>query len=368
VPSRRLRVLVLTPDFLPTPGGIQLLMHRLVTHFERCEATVITVAAEDAESFDEDQVVRIIRTPRNERLGGATTIGLLNAAAVANGVRLRPDAVLSGHIAVAPAARVLKQAMRIPYLQYLYGREIVMRPRMADLGIHHAAAIVVISRYTQQLAAEHGANRCRVHLIPPGIDVPAVNGTARIRERGTIVCVSRLDERYKGQDVLIRAMPLVRARADHARLLLVGDGPRRGAYERLVESVGAAEYVSFLGRLTDDGRDHVLSHADLFAMPSRLSTVGAEGFGIVFIEAGANGLPVVAGAVAGTLDAVVDGETGILVDPNDHVAVADALSELLADPSRARALGRAGAARAQQFAWPLVARRVEDVLLQIARQ
>src|SRR5579862_1157001 len=368
VPSRRLRVLVLTPDFPPSPGGIQLVMHRLVTHFEHFEATVITVAAEDAEAFDEDQSVRIIRSPRTERLGNATRVGLLNMAAVANGARLRPDVVLSGHIAVAPAARVLKEAMRIPYLQYLHGREIVMRPRMAELGIRDAAAIVAVSRYTEQLAAEHGAERQRLHLIPPGVDVPALNGKARVRGRGTIVCVSRLDERYKGHDVLIRAMPLVRARIEQASLLLVGDGPRRGAYEQLAKSLRAAEYISFLGRLTDDERDRVLSEADVFALPSRLSRTGGEGFGIVFSEAAASGLPVIAGGVAGTLDAVVDGETGVLVDPTDHVAVADALSDLLADPSRARALGRAGAARAQQFAWPLVARRVEDVLLQIARQ
>jgi phosphatidylinositol alpha-1,6-mannosyltransferase len=93
---------------------------------------------------------------------------------------------------------------------------------------------------------------------------------------------------------------------------------------------------------------------------------GGEGFGIVFLEAAAHGLPVVAGAVAGAQDAVVDGETGILVDPTDESAVAAAISELLGDTVRAESLGRRGADRAKDFAWPVVSRRVEDLLLDLA--
>jgi phosphatidylinositol alpha-1,6-mannosyltransferase len=99
-------------------------------------------------------------------------------------------------------------------------------------------------------------------------------------------------------------------------------------------------------------------------MPSRLPGGGfaGEGFGIVFLEAGLHQLPVVAGDVGGARDAVIHGETGLLVDPTDHVAVAGALTELLTDPERAARLGRAGAARARDHAWPLVATRVREVL------
>ena len=103
-------------------------------------------------------------------------------------------------------------------------------------------------------------------------------------------------------------------------------------------------------------------------MPSRLpaSGRGGEGFGIAYLEASARGLPVVAGNVGGAPDAVADGETGILVDPTDHLALADAVSELLIDRGRAEALGRAGEARARSLAWPHVVRQVEDVLLELA--
>ena len=103
-------------------------------------------------------------------------------------------------------------------------------------------------------------------------------------------------------------------------------------------------------------------------MPSRLPAGGfaGEGFGIVYLEADAHGCPVVAGAVGGALDAVADGESGLLVDPTDHVAVAAALTELLSEPRRRRQLGQAGARRAEAFAWPLIAAQVEDLVLELA--
>jgi phosphatidylinositol alpha-1,6-mannosyltransferase len=101
-------------------------------------------------------------------------------------------------------------------------------------------------------------------------------------------------------------------------------------------------------------------------MPSRLSSLGGgEGFGIVYLEAACHLLPVVAGNVGGAVDAVVDGVTGVLVDPTDHIAVANAIAELLLDERRAQNLGRAGAARAREFAWPQIAKQVEDLLHEV---
>jgi phosphatidyl-myo-inositol dimannoside synthase len=364
-----LRALVLTPDFPPEFGGIQLLMHRLVTHFEQVEPTIVTLASGGSPGFDRTQPYRIVRAPSPPRLRRAARIALLNVVAVAEGLRLRPGVVLCGHISASPAARVLQGGLGIPYVQYLHGREVVTRPRLTTGGMRAAAAVVAVSRYTERLAAAYGADERKVHRIPPGVDLPATDGSgpkANGSER-TIVSIARLDQRYKGLDVLLRAMPLVRAKEPGARLLVVGDGPRRGAYEHLADAVGSADYASFLGLLPDPERDAVLAGADVFAMPSRLpSDGGGEGFGIVYLEAAALGVPSVAGAVAGALDAVVDGQTGILVDPRDHVAVAEALSGLLSDRPRAEALGRAAAERAQEYAWPVVSRRVEDLLLRVA--
>jgi phosphatidylinositol alpha-1,6-mannosyltransferase len=118
----------------------------------------------------------------------------------------------------------------------------------------------------------------------------------------------------------------------------------------------------------NEERDSWLDQAHVFCMPSRLPAggVGGEGFGIVYLEANAHALPVVAGNVAGALDAVVHGQTGLLVDPRDHLAVADAVSDLLLDPRRAEVLGREGERRARDFAWPRIAERVKSLLAQLA--
>jgi phosphatidylinositol alpha-1,6-mannosyltransferase len=137
--------------------------------------------------------------------------------------------------------------------------------------------------------------------------------------------------------------------------------------ERLAEIHGVAESARFLGQVANEERDTWLERAHVFAMPSRVpgGGLGGEGFGIVYMEASWRGLPVVAGNVGGAVDAVVDGETGLLVDANDPVAVSDAVTRLLVDTELGRRLGERGSERAREFAWPLITRRVEDVLLDL---
>jgi phosphatidylinositol alpha-1,6-mannosyltransferase len=356
-------VLVLTPDFPPDKGGIQVLVHRIVSSWTRLDPRVITLRSQDAEGFDEGLAFPVHRVGY-VRAGHRARLAALNAVAAAVGVGRRPDAVLSGHIVMSPAAWLITRTLRIPFVQYLHGQELAVRPKLASFAVRHAAASVAVSRHTEKLAADCGAPAARVRRIHPGVDLASSNSTSP--KRSDIVVVARLDERYKGHDVLIRALPLVRSRVPDARLVIVGDGVLRGAYENLARSFGVADSVVFMGAVDEARRDVLLQEASVFAMPSRRLSAGAgEGFGIVFLEAGTRHLPVVAGAVAGTLDAVVDGETGLLVDPEDHLAVADAVTRLLLDPGLARRLGDNGARRAEGFAWPSVGAAVEDVLLEL---
>jgi hypothetical protein len=209
---------------------------------------------------------------------------------------------------------------------------------------------VVVSRHTE-LLRDAGATTSELHRIPPGTDATVSGDTAK-GERPTIVTVSRLNQRYKGHDVMIRALAEIRERVPDVQWIVIGDGELRSEYERLAAAEGLQQHVRFLGAVSDSERDAWLGSGHVFAMPSRLPpNAGGEGFGIVFLGAAAHGLPVVAGAVAGARDAVVDGETGILVDPTDESAVAAAISELLGDTARAESLGRRGADRARDFAW-----------------
>jgi phosphatidylinositol alpha-1,6-mannosyltransferase len=164
--------------------------------------------------------------------------------------------------------------------------------------------------------------------------------------------------------VLIGALALVRMQVPHVEWVVIGDGPLRAELEELARSRGVADSIRFLGSISDEERDRWLRRADLLAMPSRLPAGGSagDGFGITYLEAAAYGKPVVAGNVGSALDAVADGESGLLVDPTDPRAVADAITKLLLDRELAQRLGAAGAERAQSFAWPRIAERVEALL------
>ena len=145
--------------------------------------------------------------------------------------------------------------------------------------------------------------------------------------------------------------------------------PKSARSDRVsIATAGVGDAVSLLGRVDDAERDGWLDRSSVFCMPSRVPPggLGGEGFGIVYLEAGAHELPVVAGNVAGALDAV-DGETGILVDPADHRAVAAALIRVLSDPKLASRLGKAGREHAEAHAWPRIAARVEALVEEMRR-
>jgi phosphatidyl-myo-inositol dimannoside synthase len=179
-----------------------------------------------------------------------------------------------------------------------------------------------------------------------------------------VLTISRLNERYKGHDTMARAWPLVLAKVPSARWVVVGDGRLRPGVEALLRSYGVSESVTFVGAVDDAERDSWLRRAHVFAMPSRLPAPGfaGEGFGIAYLEAGAYRKPVVACGVGGALDSVLDGESGLLVEPDEPLALAGAIARLLLEPELARRLGDGGRARAEQFAWPLVAARMREVL------
>lgn len=366
---RRLRLLVLTPDFPPARGGIQTLVHRLVVNMPGVSSRVLALDEAGAGAFDASGALDVRRVP-NPSGRRRDAISLLNALAPAEAFRFRPDVVLSGHIVTGPAATAIRALLRRPVVQYVYAKEIRARPRLAARSLRHADAVVAISRYARELALGAGAAASKITLIPPGVDLPApVRFPPPPSARPpSVISVARLEDRYKGHDVIMRALPLVLAKVPDVRWRIVGEGPLRGCLEELAAVHGLTERVHFAGSVSDAERDRLFAASRVLAMPSRLPARGlaGEGFGIVYLEAGARGLPVVAGNVAGVPDAVVDGTTGLLVDPNDHVQVAEALVALLRDDRLADRLAAGGRARAPRFAWPVIGRRVEALLREVS--
>jgi len=203
-----------------------------------------------------------------------------------------------------------------------------------------------------------------VAAFHPGVDGSAVRARHGLTDRPVIVCVSRLVPR-KGQDMLIRALPAVRRRVPDAALLLVSGGPYRPKLERLAREQGVESDVVFTGSVPWAELPAHYAAGDVYAMPCRTRAAGldVEGLGIVYLEASATGLPVVGGDSGGAPDAVREGETGYVVGGRDVEALAARLTDLLADPARAKAMGAAGRAWVErEWRWETQAARMDHLL------
>ncbi len=218
-----------------------------------------------------------------------------------------------------------------------------------------------------------GGARDRMRQLTPGVDDqvfrPDCGGTdirARygLGDRPLVVCISRLVAR-KGQDMLLRALPLIQQQVPGAALLIVGEGPYRTTLEKAVDRLGLRDDVLFSGRVPWEELPAHYDAGDVFAMPARTRMAGleAEGLGMCYLEAAAAGLPVVAGNSGGAPDAVLDRENGLLVDGRSVQAVAQAVSTLLLDRELAARFGRRGRAWvAQRWRWDDLATRLTALL------
>jgi len=268
------------------------------------------------------------------------------------------DLVVCSHVSVAPVARILHRLRHTPYVVITHGIEIWGQLGARQLAaLREAALVVAVSHFTARwIVAKHGVAEARVMVIYPAVDpallrmVPADDVRPVSESLLTFLTVARLSaqERYKGCDAVISALPDVVASLGPVRYVIVGDGDDRPRLEALARERGVSDLVEFAGRVTQDGLAAQYLGCDVFVMPStatlRPDGWTGEGFGIVYLEAAAFRRPVMAGAGGGAPEAIRDGVTGIVVDGNDLRAVGTTLIRLGGDaPLRAR-MGAAGRA------------------------
>jgi glycosyltransferase involved in cell wall biosynthesis len=222
---------------------------------------------------------------------------------------------------------------------------------------------LALSARIREYLIESGFGEHQIVHVPNGVDATAYEDVAAHRAHRpppapddalTVVCSARLSYQ-KGQDVLLQAWRIVQERLSTARLILAGEGPQRPEFEHLTANLGMADTVAFAGLVSD--MRGLLASAHAFALPSR-----SEGMSNALLEAMAAGLPCVATRVSGSEDAIVEGQSGLLVPPEDPEALARALIAILTDHERARALGREARARILQR---FDQRRVLDELIQL---
>ncbi|MFD5585106.1 glycosyltransferase family 4 protein [Streptomyces sp. NPDC058733] len=378
------KTLIVTNDFPPRPGGIQAFLHNMALRLDPARIVVYASTwkrgregAEATAAFDAEQPFTVVRDTTTMLLPtpGATrrAVGLLRehgCTAVWFGAAA-PLGLMAPALRRAGAERLVAttHGHEAGWAQLPAARQLLRRigegtDTITYLGEYTRSRIA--GALTPQAAA-------RMAHLPPGVDEktfhPASGGDqvrARLglSDRPVVVCVSRLVPR-KGQDTLIEAMPRILAAEPDAVLLIVGGGPYEKDLRRLAVEKGVTDSVRFTGAVPWSDLPAHFGAGDVFAMPCRTRRGGldVEGLGIVYLEASATGLPVVAGDSGGAPDAVLDGETGWVVRGGSPEEAAERIVALLGDAELRRRMGERGRRWIEEkWRWDLLAERLEELL------
>ncbi|MEY3156843.1 MAG: hypothetical protein RL257_863 [Actinomycetota bacterium] len=350
-------ILLVTNDFGPRAGGIESFVIGLLERIPVGEVVVYTSFQPDHESYDQkwlsDYQVRVIRDKSKVLLPTPRVIRELQALIRQNSI----TKVWFG--AAAPlgvASRWLRKAGATRIVALTHGHEVWWSKiwpfswAISEIG-KQVDYLTYLGTFTKSALSPHIKDASKLIRVAPGIDTdhfsPCDSMSLRQRHglgsRPTIVSVGRLVHR-KGQDRLIEALPKVLESIPDAALVLVGEGPYRKHLDGLVNKYDLSGNVFFIGRINFAELPNYIGMGDVFAMPSRSRLFGleVEGLGIVYLEASSCGLPVIGGSSGGAPDAVLDGETGYVVDGNDLTAISTQIVRLLSDEKLRKEMGERG--------------------------
>ncbi len=315
-----MKCLLLTYEYPPFKGGIAAYLANLV-----------------AEKGKDIEVA--VKVPPSGEHWAITSLRLLFG-------RDRYDAVIVSHALPAGYIAVLLKALRgMPYAVIAHGTDILSarrmprRRRLLRLVLGHALAIVANSRFTAGLLKEEGV--AKIEIVPPGVPSRPPLQRSGTDAGNAIISIGRLVPR-KGFDTLIKAMPAVIKEVPGAAAKIIGRGDYYDELVRLAHELRVEIFVELVTNASDDDKTKALSEAEVFVLAARETGFDVEGFGIAALEASAMGLPVIAGRSGGAPETVVNGVTGIIIEPDDPKSLADALIRLLKNPEEARKMGEEG--------------------------
>ena len=372
-------VLLVTNDLGPRAGGIESFILGLLGELDGNQIVIFTSSQAGSAAFDQElsqkygvvvhrdkskvllptprvnrAVARVMRQYRSSTIwyGAAAPLGWMSGYLRRHGA-LRQISLTHGHEV---------------WWSKIFPFSLAMRAIAKNLDV-----ITYLGEFTHNaLKPILNARVCALRIAPgisidhftPGRKSEELLDQLNLREKRVIVCVGRLVHR-KGQDRLIEALPQILQEVPNTVLLFVGEGPRRKALEVLINKYRVGESVRFVGRVQYADLPTFLRLGDIFAMPSRSRFFGleVEGLGIVYLEASSTGLPVIGGASGGAPDAVLDGETGLVVDGTNPSAIAHAAITLLCNPDQSAAMGRRGREWAvENWSWKLWGERFTEIL------
>lgn len=370
------KVLIITPNFPPSKGGIQSLLWNVASNIKGLYIIVIAPHCIGDSDFDSKTHIRIIRTNPNRVL--FLVQSLLYATL------LLPDIVFCGHIVTVPVGLILRWFLNKPFVVSTYALEIMTRrrERIYSFFLRYANKIITISGFTKNRLVYLGVEKSSIEIIPPSVDTERFRpriGTRLLKKRFSLdkkkilLTVGRMDreERYKGHDSVINILSYILKKHPEVVYLIVGDGDDMDRLRSLAIKNRLGENVIFTGKVTEEELPVYYNLCDLFVMPSKKisikDSVKAEGFGIVFLEAGASCKPVIGGKSGGIIDVVVDRVTGILVEPDNPEELKNAVIELLEDASLRRSFGNNARKRIERkYSIEKIVENTEKLLLSVS--
>lgn len=263
-------------------------------------------------------------------------------AAAARALKQRPDVIVCGHFNLLPVAVLLKRLTGRPIVLEAYGIEAWQRESaLYRWSIRQVDLVMAISRFTrEQLMCWSDLAPHKIKVVPNAVHMRHYRQEEKpeylvrrygLEDKRVLLTIGRLSasERYKGHRRVIALLGKLAAQFPRVVYLIVGDGSDRPNLEELTRTTGNQDRVVFAGRISEAEKIDHYNLADAFAMPSL-----SEGFGFVFLEAAACGLPVLGGSRDGSRDALVDGRLGVMVDPEDSDDLFDGLMRILASEKR----------------------------------
>lgn len=371
--------LFLTNDFPPIIGGLATLYSRLCAAAPPDRLLVLAPRSRGSLVFDREQPYRIFRRWAPTGIHPIARVLQIGSFLVGTWRLIGGERVARmhlGHLYLGPIGLLMRRLHGTPYVIYLHGGDMAGYTRWRAVRgvvrtiLRGAELVVVNSTFTRDSYKAMGFELPRVEILTmpvslerfrPGLDVTPIRMRYGLDGAKVLLTVGRLVSR-KGHDLVIKALPGVLESVGDVRYIIVGSGPEEERLKALARTMHCADRVIFTRSVSDEEVPLFYAACDVFVMPSRAlpSRDGVEGFGIVFLEAGASGKPVVGGRSGGIGEAVVDGTTGVLVDPSNPNELGSTLINLLRNPAVAARMGSSGRARAAGFdsAWTRAAERI----------
>jgi len=369
--------MIVTHDFPPMQGGIAQFLDRLADGLSEGGHQVLVLAEAPSQPCEIDRrpAYNLLRYPRGGRIR-ALSLALRIAA---HCLTSRPRAILMGHVMSTRglAVTLVSKVFQVPYAVLCHGADLGLARISKTDGcavrgvLRHADMVIANSAFTARVVRERASCGRPLEILNPGVDTDRFNphcDTAQVTSRyglsgrRAILSVGRLVPR-KNHAAVLHALPSIIEKVPDAVYLIAGEGPEKERLRALAATLGVNDFVVFAGFVPDADLPALYCASECLVMPSLESAGEYEGFGIVFVEAGACGKPVIGSRSGGIADAVVDGETGLLLDPANAENVKEAVLHLLENADVARRIGAKARRRAvEKLSWDRVCTRLAAYL------